>query len=62
MEKRLKTKGFADRQVNPTDPRAATMKILANAPSKSVSVAAIAQAPAHTTATHLLPHPLSFNY
>ncbi|MCE2955945.1 MAG: hypothetical protein LW841_02190 [Flammeovirgaceae bacterium] len=40
--------------------RTATIKFLANAPSKSAAVAAIAQTNPHATPTHLLSPPASF--
>lgn len=58
MNKGLKIRKLTDGQVNPAIPRAATMKILANAQSKSVVVAADTQTHTHATPTHLLPLPL----
>jgi len=54
MNRGLKIRKLTDGQVSQATHREATMKILANAQSKSVAVAAITQTHAHATPTHLL--------
>lgn len=54
MNEEFKIKRLAEGQVTPTVSRATTIKILSNAQSKSVGVAADTQTPAHATPAHLL--------